>query len=410
MMTYGSLFAGAGGFDQGFDRAGMECRWQCEKDKNCQKLLRAKWPKAKLYDDITTLRPIDLERVDIVCGGSPCQDLSVAGLRAGMAGGRSGLFHQMVRICKRVRPRFVVWENVDGAFSSNSGRDFAAVLRAFTGVQVEVPPDGWGRAGFIKTPFHAWRWNCAWRVFDAQYFGVPQRRRRVFLVGSLGDGSCAQILFEPTSLRGDSPPSRSPRERIAGSISARTSGGGGLGTDFDLGGGCSKSLGASDGGIDREDRHTLIPEVAWALQERDSKGSDSSTKPGHLIPIAFDTTQITSPDNRCQPKNGDPCHPLSAKAHAPAITFHPTQDPISSTDGTTHALGCGSRQGQASVAIATRYPVRRLLPVECERLMGWEDGWTAGFSDSTRYKMCGNGVVASVSAWIGKRIISALPP
>jgi DNA (cytosine-5)-methyltransferase 1 len=236
-LTYGSLFAGVGGFDQGFDRAGMECRWQVEWDKNCQKLLRQKWPTAKHYEDITKVRAADLERVDVICGGSPCQDLSVAGKRAGMAGGRSGLFHEMVRICKRVRPRFVVWENVDGAFSSNEGRDFAAVLRAFTGIAVEVPSDGWGRAGFIKTPFPEWRWNCAWRVFDAQYFGVPQRRRRVFVVASAGDGRCAEILFEPESLRGDSPPSRGAGERITGTISSRTEGGGGLGTDFEIGGG-----------------------------------------------------------------------------------------------------------------------------------------------------------------------------
>lgn len=109
-LTYGSLFAGVGGFDQGFDRAGMKCRWQVEWDKSCQKLLKAKWPEAKHYGDITKVRAGELERVDVICGGSPCQDLSVAGKRAGMAGGRSGLFFEMVRICKRVRPRIVVWE------------------------------------------------------------------------------------------------------------------------------------------------------------------------------------------------------------------------------------------------------------------------------------------------------------
>src|SRR5689334_6195299 len=106
-MTYGSLFTGVGGFDMGFDHAGMECRWQCEKDANCRKLLATKWPNVKIYDDITTIRAGQLERVDLICGGSPCQDLSVAGKRAGMAGGRSGLFYEMVRICKRVRPRFI---------------------------------------------------------------------------------------------------------------------------------------------------------------------------------------------------------------------------------------------------------------------------------------------------------------
>lgn len=411
-LTFGSLFAGVGGFDQGFDRASMECRWQVEWDKNCQKLLQRKWPNARHYEDITTVRAGELERVDVICGGSPCQDLSVAGKRAGMAGGRSGLFHEMVRICKRVRPRFVVWENVDGAFSSNEGRDFASVLRAFTGLAVEVPADGWGRAGFIKTPFPEWRWNCAWRLFDAQYFGVPQRRRRVFLVASLGDGSCAEILFEPESLRGDSPPSRGARERIAGSISARTEGGGGLGTDFEIRGGCARSLTTGSGG-GRYDKqpHVIIPEVADCLQERDSKGADSSTKTGHLLPIAFsskdhgaDAGEI-SPTLRACPHDGSHAN----GGGPPAIAFHPTQDPISSTDGSTHALGCGSKQGQSSVAIAfkpshftrgkdgppdeiapplsadadkgdqealifhMRMAVRRLTPLECERLMGWPE-------------------------------------
>lgn len=269
MITYGSLFAGAGGFDLGFDKAGMECRWQVEWDQNCQKLLKQRWPRAKHYGDITSIRSGELERVDVVCGGSPCQGLSVAGLREGLADGRSGLFHQMVRVCKDQRRRggagVVVWENVDGAFSSNEGRDFAAVLRAFTGVEVEVPADGWGRAGFIKTPFPAWRWHCAWRLFDAQYFGVPQRRRRVFLVASAGDGSCAEILFEPESLRGDSPPSRGAGQRVAGSLSARTEGGGGLGTDFEAGGGSSPCLTSGSGG-GRYDKQPHVVEFQPTLR------------------------------------------------------------------------------------------------------------------------------------------------
>jgi DNA (cytosine-5)-methyltransferase 1 len=387
MLTYGSLFAGVGGFDLGFDAAGMLCRWQCEIDRNCRKLLASRWPHAKIYEDVRTLRARVIELVDVICGGSPCTDLSVAGRRAGMAGERSGLFFEMVRICKQMRrrggARFVVWENVDGAFSSNGGRDFAAVLRAFTGLQVEVPADGWGRAGFVKTPFPAWRWNCAWRVLDAQHFGIPQRRRRVFLVASAGTGSCAEILFEPESMSGDSPPCREEGEEIAGPIGSNSSGGRRT-TDLDGNG-------------------ALIPAIADCLQERNAKGPDSSTKNGHLIPVAFgyqndgdtqmgltgtgcpklsastrmavvfDTTQITNPENRCNPQPGDPCHPLSASAHPPAIT--------------------------------TRFGVRRLTPRECDRLMGWPEDHTASFPDTVRYRMAGNGVASPCSAWIGKRIV-----
>ena len=500
--TYGSLFTGVGGFDLGFDRAGMECLWQCEIDANCRKLLHRKWPKAKLYDDITTIKASELRRVDVICGGSPCQDLSVAGKRAGMAGERSGLFREMVRVCKRIRPRVILWENVDGAFSSNDGRDFAAVLRAFTGLQVEVPVDGWGRAGFIKTPFPAWRWNCAWRLFDAQYFGVAQRRRRVFLVASFGDGSCAEVLFEPESLRGDSPPSRDAAERIAPTVSARTEGGGGLGTDFDLDGGLiagvahplsAEGRDASEDGTGRgtpiipiafsckdhgADAGALAPtlramghrdshmngggQVAIAIQEvgkRTGVSTDDKrcglgiAKAGdpmftlqagaqHGVAVAFDTTQITSPENRCNPQPGDPCHPLSAQAHAPAIAFNPQAGGKQTTLGyDEHTDATLSRSQLPAVAIAVRgrdgggtaemgddksfalrasqgggdkphvlasMAVRRLTPTECERLMAFPDGHTAGFADTVRYKMCGNAVVSNCAHWLGRRIVRAI--
>ncbi len=376
-MTYGSLFSGAGGFDLGFEAAGMDCRWLSEIEPKCQDLLSKRWPSAKLYGDITKIRAGDLKRVDVVVGGSPCQDLSVAGKRKGMAGGRSGLFHEMVRICKRVRPRFVVWENVDGAFSSNDGRDFAAVLRAFTGVQVEVPVDGWGRAGFIKTPFPAWRWNCAWRVFDAQYFGVPQRRRRVFLVGSLGDGSCAEVLFEPESLRGDSPPSRKAGQRVAGTVASRPSGGGRLGTDFDLDGGLVPEVagyldcGASGAAYSGQDAYQvkLIPDIAFALTTRNERNEPTTETLIPSVPIAFN-----------HQAGGSAC-------------------PISPSEDRANCLQVGQQQ-----AVSLRMGVRRLTPKECERLMGWPDLHTAGYADSTRYKMCGNGVVAPCAAWIARRI------
>ncbi len=422
-LTYGSLFAGAGGFDLGFDAAGMVCLWQCEKDKNCQKLLRSKWPRAKLYEDITTLKAAVTATVDIICGGSPCQNLSVAGARAGLVGSRSRLFFDMVRICKQQRHRggakFIVWENVDGAFSSNSGRDFACILRAFTGVQVEVPADGWGRAGFVKTPFPAWRWNCAWRVFDAKYFGVPQRRRRVFLVASAGDGSCAEILFEPESMRGDSATSGETREGIAGSLAARAHGGGGLGTDFETGGGLIPEVaspllaGENRTGGDRppgstvDNADSLIPVVAWALQERDEKGSDSNHKPGHLIPVMAFENRSRGDDGRGYdrpPAVMDNCSPTLNTAKTPCVAFNPQaagkQSTIGADKDSFAAINCSTRLG-----VSDFRGVRRLMPIECERLMGWGDGHTSGFKDAIRYRMCGNGVAAPVAEWIGRRIV-----
>lgn len=155
-MKIGSICAGIGGFDLAFKREGFEMAWYSEIDKNCCTLLADKFPNAKNYGDLTQFKPNPAtDSVGVIVGGTPCQDLSVAGQRAGLDGSRSGLFFQMVRVCKRIRPRIVLWENVPGALSSNSGHDFASVLRAFTGLKVEVPVEGWGNAGFVRTPFPA---------------------------------------------------------------------------------------------------------------------------------------------------------------------------------------------------------------------------------------------------------------
>ena len=168
MTTYGSLFTGVGGFDMGFDQAGYDCRWQVEWDKHCQQVLQHHWPDVPKHGDVQDVSGYDLEPVDLITYGSPCQDLSVAGKRAGIEGGRSSMFFESVRIFREMRdgtngtfPRITIWENVPGALSSNKGDDFRAVLTALDDI------------GAVA------QW---WNVLDAQYFGVPQRRRRVFLV------------------------------------------------------------------------------------------------------------------------------------------------------------------------------------------------------------------------------------
>lgn len=303
-MKFVSLFAGIGGFDLGFERAGMECLAHVEIDPKCRTILKPRFPNAETHDDITTFKPNRSQfPADVVCGGSPCQDLSVAGLRAGMDGKRSGLFFEMVRVCKRLRPRFVVWENVDGAFSSQEGRDFQSVLHSFTGITVEIPDEGWGNAGFVRSPF-ACRWNVAWRVFDSQYFGVPQRRRRVFLVGSLGDASCLEILFEPESVRGDSPPSREARKGIADGIAARAGVGG-----YEI----SPPLTASARGTERtgESRRQdcVIPVVAATLRSGSdnpaSHGKQNGTDRETLIP-EIHCREVAHAVVCHQAKGGDP--------------------------------------------------------------------------------------------------------
>lgn len=168
MTTYGSLFSGVGGFDMGFDQAGYDCRWQVEWDKHCQQVLQHHWPDVLKHGDVQDVSGYDLEPVDVITYGSPCQDLSVAGKRAGIEGGRSSMFFESVRIFREMRdgtngtfPRITIWENVPGALSSNKGDDFRVVLAALDDI------------GAVA------QW---WNVLDAQYFGVPQRRRRVFLI------------------------------------------------------------------------------------------------------------------------------------------------------------------------------------------------------------------------------------
>ena len=188
----------------------------------------------KHFGDITQLSGFDLPPVDVITGGSPCQDLSVAGKRAGLAGERSGLFMEQIRIVKEmrqadvlrgrsgqfIRPRYMVWENVPGAFSSNGGKDFQAVLEEIVKiVEAEVPDlsevvqGGWTKSGLLYS--EVGRWSIAWRVHDAQFWGVPQRRKRIALVADFGGLTAPEILFERKGLHWDPEPSGEAREGTA---------------------------------------------------------------------------------------------------------------------------------------------------------------------------------------------------
>ena len=194
----------------------------------------------KHLGDITKINGAEIETVDVITGGSPCQDLSIAGKRAGLAGARSGLFMEQIRIVKEmrahdkangrtgdmVRPRFMVWENVPGAFSSNKGQDFAAVLEEIIRIaepeapDIEVPEKGWNTWGGYHDEVGG-RWSVAWRVHDAQHWGVPQRRRRISIVADFGGDTAGEILFERKSVSGYLAESGATRERLAGNAESR---------------------------------------------------------------------------------------------------------------------------------------------------------------------------------------------
>ena len=190
-MNVLSLFTGAGGLDLGLKQAGWTIAAMCENDGAARKVLAHHWPNTPIHDDVRTLNGAEYaNRVDVVAGGSPCQDLSVGGRRAGLVGERSRLFWDYCRVADACNARWVVWENVAGVLSSNNGEDFAAVLWGLTGLRVEVPEDGWRTAGMC-TGNHR---TAVWRVLDAKYFGVPQRRRRVFIVAGARNRCGPRIL------------------------------------------------------------------------------------------------------------------------------------------------------------------------------------------------------------------------
>ena len=231
-MTLGSLFDGIGGWLLAARHAGVTPVWASEIEQFPCSVTAYHFPDVTKMGDITRIAPDEIEPVDIICAGSPCQDLSIAGKRKGLDGERSGLFRTAVDIVRRMRertgekyPRYFVWENVPGAFSSNKGMDFRAVLAEIGQTEIPIPPNGkWANAGMVECD----ECQIAWRVLDAQYWGVPQRRRRIFLVADFAahDRCAGEILFEHESVQGNPAESAGEREGTAGGTAdcARTSG------------------------------------------------------------------------------------------------------------------------------------------------------------------------------------------
>ena len=209
-LTLGSLFNGIGGWIIAAERNGIKTIWESEVNAFCEALMKVRFPDVIQLGDVTKIDATKIPTVDIICAGSPCQDLSVAGKREGLKGERSGLFKTAIDIVRRMRmstggaqPRWFIWENVPGAFSSNKGLDFKAVLEEIGQTEIPMPDGGkWAEAGMVE----CLKCDIAWRVLDAQYFGVPQRRKRIFLVADFAAAGrrAGEVLFERKSLYGDS--------------------------------------------------------------------------------------------------------------------------------------------------------------------------------------------------------------
>ena len=231
-VTIGSLFSGSGGFELAASICGIKPVWASEIEPLPILVTKKNFPEMKHLGDIGYIKGDKIDPVTIISGGSPCQDMSIAGQRAGLDGDRSGLFRQQIRIVKEmrnsgtkrgrtgkdIRPRFMVWENVPGAFSSNRGGDFQAVLQEIAGIADETaavplpPKNKWAEAGCIMGD----TFSIAWRTLDAEYWGVPQRRKRIFLVADFGGNTAPKVLFERKGLRRDFKESREAWQGTAG--------------------------------------------------------------------------------------------------------------------------------------------------------------------------------------------------
>ena len=264
-MRFLSLFSGIEAASVAWLPLGWQCAAVAEVDKFCNAVLAHHYPTTQNLGDVTKITEADIDAlgtIDLLVFGFPCQDVSVAGLRKGFEHNgettRSGLFHDAMRIAGLVKPRWTVVENVPGLFSSNAGRDFACVVGALAGATVDVPQDGWQNSGMAAGPLGL----VEWAVLDAQFFGVPQRRRRIFIVRDSGNWfDRPPLLLESESLSGHNPPSRETLQGTAPTLSSRTKGGGGLGTDCDCDGGLIATVGtqrANGGGGSRQDKQPMI--------------------------------------------------------------------------------------------------------------------------------------------------------
>jgi DNA (cytosine-5)-methyltransferase 1 len=505
-MNVLSLFSGVGGFDLGLENAGMKTIYQCEWDKHANSILERHWPQVPRWGDISTLTAKEILRhgtpPDVVAWGSPCQDLSVAGKRAGLVGERSGLFHEGIRIINELRketnneyPKISIWENVAGALSSNRGADFGVIL------------DEMAKAGAMV---------IEWGLLDAQHFGIPQRRRRVFCIAIFNSATASNcpnpLLPVGESLPRNTAKGKPKRQSVASETSESLGTGGfrmrGFGdyandntasaikqrdykdaTDlvvsesstsssfaqYQEGVGTLRSNGGDLGGASE----TLIAEPMLSFDTQFGSNANvfedqsptlkaSQAAPSVAYPI--DTRNALRDPDKYDAQNrqglgigndGDPMATLTS-AHVNAVAFSHYDSQVSvgevsptlrsGTNGTGHAVaydeyndsinethhalragtkqstgvllegevvgtlrsggsgGVPSSRGEHLVTEPTM-AVRRLTPLECERLMGWPDDHTRYKADGTeqadthRYKQCGNGVASPVAEWIGKQLM-----
>ena len=362
-MKYGSVCSGIEAATVAWHPLGWKPSFFSEIEAFPRSVLAHRYPDTPLHGDFTTIKKDQYGPIDLLVGGTPCQSFSVAGLRGGLADDRGNLSLEFLCLAERTRPRWLLWENVPGVLSIDGGRAFGSIL------------GGMAQLGY----------GFAYRILDAQFFGVPQRRRRVFVVGYFGDWRpAAAVLFERESLRGDSPPSREEGKSVA---TLTANGVGTCGADDNQGqaghliastGGTAHCLNA--GGMGRQDPETETL-IAHTLSARHDSPPDGTGRGTPIVPVA------TAFERRfVRTTGGQPSEELNPTLRADANT------------------------GDGAPCVAYGYAVRRLTPRECERLQGFLDDYTLVphrgklAADGPRYRAIGNSMAVPVMRWIGERI------
>lgn len=441
-MIFGSVCSGIESASVAWNPLGWQAAFFSEIEKFPSAVLAHHYPDVPNYGDMTKFKEWPDAKLDVLVGGTPCQSFSVAGLRKGLADPRGNLMLTYLAIAARYRPEWLVWENVPGVLSSNGGRDFGTFL------------GGLGQLGY----------GFAYRILDAQFVGVPQRRRRVFVVGYLGDWRrAAAVLFERHSLSGNTPPSRE-KGKTAPTIPSRSTAGGGLGTDFDCDGGLIAShvtgsltaRGGRNGGQanDDVDGNKLIcvatgqagsemainmaptlncnheaPYIAHSLRGEGFDASEDGTRRGTpltvvptltsngdahsgyrdehgLIPVPIQNA-TRGKDQNGLGIGGDVMFTLDQTSQH-AVAFQSSQSGVRT--GNTHATLDSNNGSRRHNGILQSMRVRRLTPKECARLQGFPDDYLditfngKPACDGPKYRALGNSMAVPCMAWIGSRI------
>lgn len=411
-MRFASVCSGVEAASLAWEPLGWKAEFFSEIDPFANAVLAERYPDVPNFGDLNAFHEWPDATFDLLVGGTPCQSFSVAGLRQGLADPRGNLALDFLGVADRYRPRWIVWENVPGVLSSNGGRDFGA----FLGALVEL---GYG---------------FAYRVLDARFFGVPQRRRRVFVVGHLGGWrGPAAVLLEPSRLFRRTPKSGTAREAVAPTLASRARGGGGLGTDAELDGGLIVSgtvrshcrPGSNEVGsivaqplafdenqiTHRANRnrhfdtapsvvtHGKPPTLAFNIYPASGQGTDIEASETDVAAAVQAVSNARKTDRGTRVVSFKPSHYTRGKDGAPSDTVPPLQREAD--------------KGDQDPVMLTPAGVRRLTPLECERLQGFPDNWTlvtyngAPANDTPRYKAIGNSIAVPKLRWIGVRIALA---